>query len=75
MFYKFILCVFKLFQPHVQNDIGWMSMPFCTILTKNLEGYVLNETMGFVIEYLQEFQHVSRKNGMQKKKREWLERY
>jgi hypothetical protein len=50
-------------------------MPFCTILTKNLEGYVLNETMGFVIEYLQEFQHVSRKNGMQKKKREWLERY
>jgi hypothetical protein len=25
------------------------------------EGYVLDETMGFVIEYLQEFQHVSRR--------------
>lgn len=61
MFYKFILCVFKLFQPHVKNDIGWTSMPLCTILTKNLEGYVLDETMGLMTKYLQEFQHISRK--------------
>ncbi len=61
MFYKFIFCVFKLFQPCVKNDIGWTSILVCTILTKNLEGYVLDETMGFVTQYLQEFQHVYRK--------------
>ncbi len=26
-----------------------------------VEGYILDETMGFVIEYLQEFQHVSKR--------------
>jgi len=36
-------------------------MPLCTILTKNLEGYVLDETMGLMTKYLQEFQHISRK--------------
>ncbi len=61
MFYKFILCVFKLFQPRVDNDICWTSMLLCTVLTKNLKGYVLDEIMGFVTKYLQEFQHVSRK--------------
>jgi hypothetical protein len=36
-------------------------MLLCTVLTKNLKGYVLDEIMGFVTKYLQEFQHVSRK--------------
>jgi hypothetical protein len=40
-----------------------------------VEGYVLEETLGFVIEYLHEFEHVCLEEfGMQKKKKAYMER-
>jgi hypothetical protein len=41
-----------------------------------VEGYVLEETLDFVIEYLHEFEHLCLEEfGMQKKKKAYLNRY
>jgi hypothetical protein len=47
------------------------TLRFCMV-----KSYVLEETLGFVIEYLHEFEHVCLKEfGMQKTKNAYIERY